>query len=112
MKKILPVFLFVLLFFTSCELHWDGTRFDVPWQIALIVALIVIAPTALICVGLFVFSGITTSKTKYVCPKCEHTFYPKWYKGMWRNSTTSDMVLRCPHCKSKQVCYESYNQDK
>lgn len=108
MKRMLPVFLFIVLFFTSCDIHWFGTHWDVPWH----VVLIVISPFLLFDALVFVLAGVKTSKTKYVCPKCDNTFYPKWYNGMWRSSNTSDMILRCPHCKSKQICHESYNQDK
>ena len=69
--------------------------------------LIIIIPVSLI-LGL-VFVG-DISKTVYTCPKCGKRFRAKWYKYLLSGHYGKGKVLKCPKCKTRQLCVVSYDQ--
>ena len=99
MKKIAFVILTIVLVFslTSCKVNWFDQQYDVPWWA--------------IAIPVFVFSAIVLfvagkhiASKKYVCPKCNKSFYPKWWQAALSIHMNDDRVFKCPHCGRKGFC--------
>lgn len=86
-----------LIFFTSCEVHFGETRFDVPWWY-------IAFPVALILLFVWYFEGKYLAKKKFVCEMCEKSFSPKWWKATFSVHVNEKHVFKCPHCGSKGFC--------
>jgi len=99
MKKISFVLLTIVLVFslTSCKVNWFDQQYDVPWWAVAIPVLVFSV------IVLFVASKHITSK-KYVCPKCNKSFYPKWWQAVFSIHMNDDRVFKCPHCGRKGFC--------
>ncbi|MBQ7760855.1 MAG: hypothetical protein IJ400_02255 [Clostridia bacterium] len=82
---------------TSCDVHFGNIHYDVPWWVIAI-------PTGIILFAVYIIGGIILSKNEYVCPHCNKTFSPKWWKAAYSIHLNSDRVLKCPHCKKRSLC--------
>ena len=101
MRKTLLLLPFSLIL-ASCEVHHSGKwAYDVHWWVIAI-------PAVVICILAYVISGKIISKDVYVCPKCNHEFYPnRWTCGFSIHESfngNDERVLRCPKCKRKGFC--------
>ena len=106
MKKIAIVLLIIIWAFalTSCEVNWFEQQYDVPWwMIAL--------PVAVLFVIVWFATGKYIASKKYVCPKCNKTFYPKWWQAALSIHMNDDRVFKCPHCGRKGFCPISRKTD-
>ena len=99
MKKVFLSSLFIISTFllSSCQVNWFGSHFDVPWWAIAIPVLVFSA------IVLFVAGKHLASK-KYVCPKCNKSFYPKWWQAALSIHMNDDRVFKCPHCGRKGFC--------
>ena len=101
MKKVI-CFLPYLFFLTSCKIHYANKwEYDVHWWVIAIPAVIILGIVYLIL-------GKSVSKDLYVCPKCNHEFYPNRFTSVFSIHETfnedEERVLRCPKCKRKGFC--------
>lgn len=106
MKRL---FLFVLSFcfvlcLTGCEVHYNGETMDVSWYVIAI-------PVALFSLLCILIAGLGSSVKRFVCPKCHNTFRPNRWKMVFSPHIAEEHLMRCPHCKTKQMCYPSYDQE-
>ena len=85
---------------TSCEFNWFGSQYDVAWWV-------IAAPTILFSAIIFFAAGKYIASQKYVCPKCNKTFYPKWWKAAVSIHINDDRVFKCPHCQRRGFCSPS-----
>ena len=111
MKRILLFLSLIcsLFSFTGCEIHFaDGTRYDVPWWFALLVAV-----PFLIFGGILVFINCPKNFWAY-CPKCKNRFYVnKRIFNLSSHSTEQfDFMTKCPCCGEKTLCSVSYDQNE
>lgn len=106
MKKIVFALLIVLIAFslTSCKVNWFDQRYDVPWWVISVPVLVFSA------IALFV-AGKRIASKEYICPKCNKTFYPKWWQAAFSIHMNDDRVFRCPHCGRKGFCQLSRKQE-
>ena len=106
MKKIWLRFPVVLLslFLTGCEVHWNGESADFPWFVIAI-------PAGIILLIGMAINGARVSSKRFVCPKCYHTFKPKWWRCLLSPHAGDDYLLRCPRCHAREACHPSYEQD-
>ncbi len=106
MKRLLLLTfsLYFLVCLTGCEVHWHEESMDVPWY----VIAIPVAVFSLLCI---LIAGLCSSKKRFVCPKCHNTFRPNRWRVVFAPHIGEEHLLRCPHCKAREVCYLSYNQD-
>ena len=48
------------------------------------------------------------AKYPFICPNCGKSFFAKRYHLLWNRGMSVAMVnkakLKCPHCKSKDMC--------
>ena len=99
MKKVLflAMLLCSVLFLSSCEVHYFGSNYDVPWYIIAI-------PVALFSFVVLFTAHISIIKKYYKCPKCGTEFKPKWYTlSSWIHENDK-RVMRCPKCGRKGFC--------
>ena len=100
MKKILALFVLICILtvlLTSCQVNWFDQQYDVPWWVISI-------PITILSVLVWIVAGKHIASKKYVCPKCNKTFYPKWWKAALSIHMTDDRVFKCPHCGRKGFC--------
>ena len=83
---------------TSCNVNWSGEQYDVPWWTIAI-------PVVVFSVIVWFAAGKYIASKEYVCPKCNKTFYPKWWKAAFSVHINHDRVFRCPHCGRKGFCH-------
>ena len=105
-KRIFALVLIVVILccLCGCSVNWGGKTYNLPWQL---VAVFVV-PFSAIC---FIIGGVHISKKRFVCPKCNKHFKPKWWRCMFSLHFNDNRVLRCPHCNNVGMCSLSYNQD-
>ncbi|MBQ9848756.1 MAG: hypothetical protein IJO64_06840 [Clostridia bacterium] len=99
----------VSIILTGCEIHFaDGTRYEVPWWLSLIV----ISPI-LIASAFLIIVNMPKDFWAY-CPKCKNRFFVK--KRVFNFASHSqdyfEFVTKCPCCGEKTLCRRSYDQDK
>ncbi|MBE6671495.1 MAG: hypothetical protein E7593_04750 [Ruminococcaceae bacterium] len=102
-KKILfLVFLLCIMtaFLTSCQVNWFDTSYDVPWWV-------ITLPVLIFSLIVWIVAGKHIASKKYICPKCNQTFYPKWWKAAISIHSNDKRVFRCPHCGRKGFCHVS-----
>ena len=100
MKKILALFVLICILtvlLTSCQVNWFDQQYDVPWWVISI-------PITILSVLVWIVAGKHIASKKYVCPKCNKTFYPKWWKAALSIHMNDDRVFKCPHCGRKGFC--------
>ena len=99
MKKALGILsLFpLMLVLTSCEVHWFGESWQVPWYVIAI-------PVAVIILFGFILALRSIIHHTYKCPKCGEEFQPKWYEFSAFLRDGDDRVMRCPKCGRKGFC--------
>ena len=99
MKKVLflAMLLCSVLFLSSCEVHYFGSNYDVPWYIIAI-------PVALFSFVVLFTAHISIIKKYYKCPKCGTEFKPKWYTLSSWIRENDKRVMRCPKCGRKGFC--------
>lgn len=99
MKKVAIVWLMLVLSFslTSCKVNWFDQQYDVSWWV-------IAVPVVIFSVIVWVAAGKHIASKKYVCPKCNKTFYPKWWKAAFSIHMNDDRVFKCPHCGRKGFC--------
>ena len=100
MKKILALFVLICILtvlLTSCQVNWFDQQYDVPWWVISI-------PITILSVLVWIVAGKHIASKKYVCPKCNKTFYPKCWKAALSIHMTDDRVFKCPHCGRKGFC--------
>ncbi len=79
----------------GCEIrvNWFGSHAYVPWYVVVVPALLI--P---------VIAHICFVRQTYRCPKCGHTFRPRWYElSSWIHEDDT-RVVRCPQCGRKGFC--------
>lgn len=81
---------------TSCEAHWFGKSYDVPWWGIAI-------PVLMIFLLTLIFGGRWLAKTAYACPFCGKHFYPR-LRAIFAIHIGSKLLLKCPHCKERRFC--------
>lgn len=69
--------------------------------------LLIILPVSLFLGLIFAYD---MSKVVYTCPKCGKRFRAKWYKYLLSGHYGKGKVLKCPKCKTRQLCVVSYDQ--
>lgn len=73
MKKVVIVWLMLVLAvsLTSCKVNWFDQQYDVPWWV-------IAVPVIIFSAIIWIAAGKHIASKKYVCPKCNKTFYLKW----------------------------------
>lgn len=107
MQKSCFLFLLVIalaLSLVSCQVNWFDRQYDVPWW-GIAVPILIFLAIAFFAVGKHIASK------KYVCPKCNKTFYPKWWQTAFSIHMNDDRVFKCPHCGRKGFCPLSRETD-
>lgn len=99
MKKAAIVWVMIVLslLLTSCKVNWFDQQYDVPWWV-------IAVPIVIISAIVFFALGKHIASRKYVCPKCNKTFYPTWWKAAFSIHVNDDRVFKCPHCGKKGFC--------
>ena len=99
MKKLAFVFITVALTFslTSCKMNWFDQQYDVPWWV-------IAVPVAIFSVTVWFAAGKHIASKKYICPKCNKSFYPKWRQAAFSIHMNDDRVFKCPNCGRKGFC--------
>ncbi|MBE6718684.1 MAG: hypothetical protein E7574_05485 [Ruminococcaceae bacterium] len=104
MKKRVSVLVFLLctaaLSLTSCQVNWFDTHYDVPWWV-------IAAPVLMFSFVVWIAAGKHIASKKYMCPKCNKTFHPKWWKAAISLHINDDRFFKCPHCERKSFCHVS-----
>ena len=102
MKRIIFAFVTIVSAFTltSCRVNWFDRQYDVPWWM-------IAVPVVIFSAIVFFVSGKHIASKKYVCPKCNKTFYPKWWKAAFSIHINDDRVFKCPHCGGTGFCSPS-----
>ncbi len=110
MKKTLLSFTLVICsaVLSGCELRMNGSSYDVPWWVVLIVILPIIVFSTIISIS------VMPNNFWARCSKCYGYFYVK--KRVIALSTYSpedgfDFVTKCPYCNKRTLCRRSYDQD-
>ncbi len=97
----------ILLFCSGCTLNLGETTIDVPWPV---ITVLVVIPS-LLPAAFFIWCGTHhNAHATYVCPHCHHRFKPRW-RVLYSPHINDDYVLRCPHCKTRDLCSMSYDQE-
>ncbi len=102
MKKIAFVLLTVVLSIslTSCQVNWFDKHYDVPWWV-------IAVPVVIFSAIVWFAVGKHIASKKYVCPKCNKSFYPTWRQAAISIHMNDDRVFKCPHCGRKGFCHVS-----
>jgi len=105
MKKILLFFIvsLQLVVLSSCKINMIDRQYEVSWWVVAI-------PSVVSCAVVLLWAGKHISKKKYICPKCNAEFYPKWWKASLSLHINDDRYFTCPVCKKRSFCHISYNQ--
>lgn len=89
---------------TSCTVNWFDRQYDVPWWMIAI-------PATVFTVGMIAWAtAYITSKT-YVCPRCAHTFRPKWTAAIFSIHVNDDRLFKCPRCGKRSFCRPSRSRE-
>lgn len=91
-----------MLSLTSCQVNWFDQHYDVPWWV-------IAVPAVLFLLIVLIAAGKCISKKEYVCPKCNQTFHPKWWKAAVSVHIGDDRVFKCPHCGRAGLCNVSHS---
>ena len=100
MKRSITIVLIIgvnLFFLTSCEVNWFDQQYDVPWWV-------IAVPVVVFSAIVWFAAGKHIASKKYFCPKCNKSFYPKWWHAAISIHMNDDRVFRCPHCGRKGFC--------
>ena len=100
MKKILALFVLICILtvlLTSCQVNWFDQQYDVPWWV-------IAVPVVVFSAIVWFAAGKHIASKKYFCPKCNKSFYPKWWHAAISIHMNDDRVFRCPHCGRKGFC--------
>ena len=99
-KKFFIVFLIFIITFnlTSCQVNWFDNHYNVPWWI-------IAVPAFIFSAIIWIVAGKHIASKKYVCPNCNKTFYPNWWKAAISIHINDDRVFKCPHCGRKGFCH-------
>ena len=100
MKRSITIVLIIgvnLFFLTSCKVNWFDQQYDVPWWV-------IAVPVVVFSAIVWFAAGKHIASKKYVCPKCNKSFYPKWWHAAISIHMNDDRVFRCPHCGRKGFC--------
>ena len=100
MKRSITIVLIIgvnLFFLTSCEVNWFNQQYDVPWWV-------IVVPVVVFSAIVWFAAGKHIASKKYFCPKCNKSFYPKWWHAAISIHMNDDRVFRCPHCGRKGFC--------
>ena len=104
--RILAALSLILLTFTSCEVNWGSTRYNVEWYVIAIPVIIAVILSLII-------SGYFILKRTYICPKCKKEFKPKkWYTFLWAFHFCGSRLFKCPHCKRISFCHPCFHKNK
>ena len=97
-----------IMLLSGCEIHFGDKRYEIPWQVALIINLLISLPFIL----LFYFT--LPNKFWAYCPKCESVFYVKKRVISFKTHSPEyiEFLCKCPCCGKRSVCRSSYNQDR
>ncbi len=98
MKRHLRLYLSLVaasLSLCACEVrvNWFGEHAYVPWYL-------VVVPVLLI----FVIAHVCMICRTYRCPKCGHTFRPRFYEVSSWIHDSGKRVVRCPKCGRRGFC--------
>lgn len=107
MKVRLVLFILICtmtVLLTSCQVNWFDRQYDVPWWG---IAIPVVVFSAIV----FFAAGKHIASKKYVCPKCNKTFCPKWWKAALSIHMNDDRVFKCPYCGRKGFCLLSREKE-
>jgi len=107
-RKIFSLFVLLCITttsLTSCKVNWFDKQYDVPWW-AITIPVVIFSAIVWIAAGKYIASK------KYVCPKCNKAFYPKWWKAAISVHINDDRVFRCPHCGRKGFCHIEKNEHR
>ena len=99
MKKLLylPLIPCLPLILTSCEVHFLGQSFDVPWYA-------IAVPTAVFSLIVFLIAHLLIIRKTYRCPACGTEFQPNRTEiSVWLHQN-GERVMRCPICGRKGFC--------
>lgn len=109
MKKAAIAILFfgMMMSFSSCTVHLGEINIDVPWWVVTI--FVVIPSLTIACIAAW-FGTRKNRKAIYVCQHCQHRFKPGWHV-LYSLHANDDYLLTCPHCKQRDWCSMSYNQE-
>ncbi len=94
----------IVILLTSCKVNWFDKQYDVPWWT-------VALPVVAIFLITWVVAGRHIASKTYVCPQCNHTFSPKWWKAAFTVHVNSDRVFKCPHCGKRSFCRLSRDRE-
>ncbi len=81
---------------------WIKTGIWLPFAVGLI-------PVIAICTFVSVYYH---KNTAYICPHCHTVFKPKFKENFFAYHTPNTRRLRCPECKTKKFCIETYGGEK
>jgi len=106
-KKMIIIGLICLVEFslTSCQVNWFDKHYDVHW-------LVIAVPVVIFSFIVWIVAGKYIAAKKYICPQCNRSFNPKWWKSALSVHLGDDRVLKCPHCGRKGFCSVSKNSDE
>lgn len=82
---------------SSCTVNWFDKQYDVAWWVIAI-------PVALLAVLLLAAARLSFGDRTYVCPACNRTFSPSWWRITFALHIGSDRVFKCPHCGTRGFC--------
>lgn len=51
-------------------------------------------------------------RVDYLCPSCGWVFHPRFREAFWANHTPKTRKLRCPHCRHRGFCVETYHGEE
>lgn len=110
LKRICAFLLLLIIVFTfsGCEVHFsDGTSYDLPWWLV-----VILFDLPFIILGAILVYVNSPKEFWAYCPKCEERFYVK--KRIVRLSShmpadSFPFIYRCPCCKRKHICYKSWD---
>ncbi len=99
-KKIFLIAVLIcimILSLTSCQVNWFDRHYDVPWWMIAI-------PIVIFSLIVWIVAGKCIASKKYICPKCNKTFYPEWWSAAVSIHINNNRVFKCPNCKTKSFC--------
>ena len=98
-KRIVAMLLlgWSILSLSSCQVNWFDKHYDLHWWVIAI-------PTVIFSMMIWIAAGSYIASKKYVCSKCNQTFYPKWWKAAVSVHMGDSRVFKCPQCGEKGFC--------
>lgn len=79
------------------KVNWFDQQYDVPWWV-------IAVPVIIIFLITWIVAGKHIASKKYACPKCNKTFYPRWWKAAFSIHMNGDRIFKCPHCGKRGFC--------